>query len=194
MFSNSNIFRKMEALFGQKFWDNVVLEFTCWPFDRNSIMQRNRAGKDEKWRLETFNEAIQEIFHINKTLDGVFIDSYSQQVWNLEDEGQQAAYRRETTKLWNIMKEKEAFQFMTLEKVLGELEFLRHENDRLNKIIEDDIEEIKESLEEIRYDVKANIQDIEGIFKDVLVNQMSISSNNLNIQNVSSGKIVDIAT
>ena len=117
------------------------------------------------------------MFRINKTLDGVFIDSWSQQDWNIGDEGQQVAYKRETSKLWNILKEKEAFQFMTLEDVLEELQFLRHENDRLNKIIEDDLAEIKQSLESAGQKISSNTDSISSAEQEISLNKESISSN-----------------
>ena len=34
----------MEALFGTKFWDNVILEFTHWAYNEDSINKRNFTG------------------------------------------------------------------------------------------------------------------------------------------------------
>jgi len=137
----------------------------------NSVMTRNRTGKDEKWKLEQMNIALHDMFHINQTLDGVFIDSFSQQPWNIEDEFQQAVYQKETAKLWDIMIEAKPFVFQTIEDVLKELAYLRGENERLNRIIEEDIVELHEILEEV-------IMDTEN-------NAFLISRNDLMIHNVS---------
>ena len=45
IFYNLILFRELEALFGKNFWDNVILEFTHWAYDMNSVMTRNRTGK-----------------------------------------------------------------------------------------------------------------------------------------------------
>ena len=37
--------REMEALFGNGFWDHVVLGVSFWHFDYNSIQGRNNSGK-----------------------------------------------------------------------------------------------------------------------------------------------------
>ena len=92
------------------------------------------------------------------------MDSYSQQSWNLDDQEQQAAFQRETSKLWELMLEKEAFQFMTIEDVLEELQFLRAENTRLNRIIEEDIAEIKA-------DISTNSENIKSVTEDVNSNR-----------------------
>ena len=165
----------MEALFGRKFWDNVVLEFTHWSFDMNSVMQRNLTGKDETWKLDIFNKALQDMFHINITLTGVFVDSFSQQPWNIPDENQQLAFHRETSKLWTEMMEKEPFEFVTIEDILEELQFLRHENQRLNKIIEEDIATLREDLE-------INIIDTENNKELIIRNEIMIKNHTLKLE------------
>ena len=52
-------------------------------------------------------------------LQGVFIDAWSQQPWNVADENQQKAFERETAKLWEFAKQNELFTFRTIEDVLG---------------------------------------------------------------------------
>ena len=42
-------------------------------------MTFNCSGKTESWKLDVYNQALQEMFHTNRTLDGVFIDSYAQE-------------------------------------------------------------------------------------------------------------------
>ena len=44
--------REMQALFGNGFWDHVVLGVSFWRFDYNSILGRNNSGKEtKKWSL-----------------------------------------------------------------------------------------------------------------------------------------------
>ena len=40
--------REMQALFGNGFWDHVVLGVSFWRFDYNSILGRNNSGKETK--------------------------------------------------------------------------------------------------------------------------------------------------
>jgi len=148
--------REVEALFGRKFWDNVVLEFTHWPFDEHSVTMRNITGKTENWKVETYNVGLQEMFDIDHNLTGVFVDSFSQLDFNIQDENQQVAFRRETSKLWELMGALKPFQFLTIDDVLEELFFLREEVDHLSKIIEEDITELKKDLELVTVDTFHN--------------------------------------
>ena len=111
---NFLLFREMEALFGTGFWDHVTLGVSFWKFDESSINQRNHSGKTESWWIEEKNKQIQARFHVEKDLDAVFIDSWSQQTWNLEDQLQQIAFQRETKKLWDSFSSKESFEFKTV--------------------------------------------------------------------------------
>ena len=45
--------REMEALFGNGFWDHVVLGVSFWHFDYNSIQGRNNSGK-KSWFFISF--------------------------------------------------------------------------------------------------------------------------------------------
>ena len=47
------LYRELEALFGKKFWDNVILEFTHWAFDTNSVMKRNQTGTKHDHKYQT---------------------------------------------------------------------------------------------------------------------------------------------
>ena len=174
--SLQQMIREMLAMFGSKFWDNVILEFTMWPYDINSIMQRNHSGKTESWKLNDTNFALQEMFGVETTLPGVFIDSWAMQEWNLEDESQQAAFKRETDNLWKPTSVMSPFEFQTIEDVLEELFFLRGENERLTKIIEDDITQLK--------------QDVENNFISIDHNSVLISANSKDINGIS--QLVDI--
>ena len=58
--------REMVALFGEGFWDNVILEFTHWACDDHSVMMRNSTGKTEEWKLKNYNEGLQEIIIIRR--------------------------------------------------------------------------------------------------------------------------------
>jgi len=144
--------RELEALFGRHFWDNTALEFTHWAYDNVSVNKRNHTGQDEGWKTWDINKQLQEKFHIERNLSSVFIDSWSQQEWNIEDEPQQIAFRQETGKLWEIMSALPGFAFKTIEDILED--FYQCENDReyLFNVIEGNITEIRSDIKEIQSD------------------------------------------
>ena len=88
-----NFLREMSAMFGSSFWNVTIFEATWWPYDSGSIQKRNYTGKDEEWFLSEWNQQFKEKLHLEHDLDGVFIDSYSQQPWNLNDQLQQEAFQ-----------------------------------------------------------------------------------------------------
>ena len=83
----------MTAMFGDAFWDFTIIGVSHWAFDSNSIAERNHTGKNEEWFLAQWNKQFKDKFHMEKDLSGVFIDSWSQQPWNIEDPGQQDIFQ-----------------------------------------------------------------------------------------------------
>merc|ERR1711860_452944 len=84
-------------------------------------MARNSSGKDESWWWQAFNKQLQARFHVEKNLTAVFIDSWSQKSFNLDDELQQVAYQRETKKLWDTFSAMDGFKFKSIQDVIEEL-------------------------------------------------------------------------
>ena len=80
-------------MFGDAFWDFTIIGVSHWAFDSNSIAERNHTGKNEEWFLAQWNKQFKDKFHMEKDLSGVFIDSWSQQPWNIEDPGQQDIFQ-----------------------------------------------------------------------------------------------------
>ena len=107
--SLQQMLREMQALFGESFWQHSIIGVSHRKYDMGAIMERNHSGKTEEWFLDQWNKELEEKFHINVTVPGVFIDSWSQQPWNIEDGNQQEAFFRETGKLWDFSQEKDLF-------------------------------------------------------------------------------------
>ena len=61
------------------------------------------------------NRQLKEKFNVEKDLDAVFIDSWAKQNWNLNDNVQQEAFVRETTKLWDSFSSFTPFEFKTIQ-------------------------------------------------------------------------------
>ena len=131
--------REMQALFGEDFWLWTIIGVSHWDFSASSVAERNYTGKTEEWLLAELNRQIQERYHIDITLEGVFIDSWSQQPWNINDQDQQDAFNRETSKLWSLSESKDIFEFRTVEDVLEENLELKEEIKWLNDVITENI-------------------------------------------------------
>ena len=93
---------------------------------------------------------LQSKFHLDASLDAVFIDAWSQQPWNVDDASQQVAFQRETEKLWNFAINNDVFEFKTVEDVLEENQELKDEVRWLNDIIIHNITELKNSNVELK--------------------------------------------
>ena len=105
---------ELEALFGRtRFWNNVILEVTKWAYDEVAIEKRNLQGITEESALLDINTNLQNMFHLNYSLPGVFIDSYA--VFYPDDQVQQDYFTKYTHELWTFAEEKEAFSFFTIE-------------------------------------------------------------------------------
>ena len=83
------------------------------------------------------------------TLPGAFIDSFSQQPWNLEDNDQQTAFKRETQKLFEFANTNEVFMFRTVEDVLKENQKLKADVKCLNDELSQDIEDLKHKTQDL---------------------------------------------
>ena len=90
---------KSKALFGENFWQFTIIGVSHWAYDQQSIAQRNFTGKTEEGYMKEWNSLLKEKFHIDAEIEGVFIDAWSQQPWNIQDENQQEQRCKEETGL-----------------------------------------------------------------------------------------------
>merc|ERR1719369_461982 len=145
--SLQQMMREMQALFGEAFWLNTVIGVSHWAYDANSIAKRKFTNKTEDKFMTEWNQLLGGKFHIEEQLQGVFIDAWSQQPWNLADETQQDAYRRETEKLWTFLGNHEVFPFRTIEDVLKENQALKEEVSWSHDVITNNITQLTEHIE-----------------------------------------------
>ena len=91
----------MIAIFGKSFWTHVVVGVSFWPYDEFKVKERNRQVnfnsttsivKNEAWFMKVWNNEFKEKFDTEHDLDFVFIDSWSQQSFNMNDQDQQEAF------------------------------------------------------------------------------------------------------
>merc|ERR1719295_1483248 len=110
--------REMEALFGRMFWNNVIIGVSFWPYDEASVAKRKHHEITEEKFIRQLNNQLNEKFHINPSVQGVFIDAMSQASWNKNDATQQEAFQRETGKLWKFSNTSKLFAFITVEDIM----------------------------------------------------------------------------
>merc|ERR1711962_1282973 len=146
--------REMQALFGEAFWLNTIIGVSHWKFDKGSINERNATNKTEVNFMAEWNQLLKGKFHIEEELDGVFIDAWSQQTWNLEDEDQQNAYKRETEKLWKFLGNHEPFPFRTIEDILKENQALKEEVRWSHDVITNNITQLTKDIKDLREDME----------------------------------------
>jgi len=177
--------REMQALFGEDLWENTIIGVSHWAYDANSVNERNFTGKTEEVYLASWNELLHTKFHIETTLTGVFIDSWSQQPWNLGDPMQQEAFDRETEKLWNFFESHEEFPFRTIEDVLEENEAQKAEIRWLNDIIVNNISELTLMIQDNKDLIEIHSQELTNNEAHIATNNLRIQENKKNIGSIS---------
>ena len=198
--SLQQMMREMQALFGEDFWNYTIIGVSHWSYKADDVMERNLTGKSEAKFMEEWNAVLHEKFHINITLDGVFIDAWSQQPWNTDDDDQQVAFERETSKLWDFTKNKELFEFRTVGDVLEENQELKEEIKCLNGIIQGELSRISKdlnqtilNLNDLSETVSQNSDEISSIGSNMTqtngnLNNLtaSVEENSVEIRNINS--------
>lgn len=123
--------KKMTVIFGQNWWDFVVIGVSFWAYDQGSIDGRwcdpeyPKYCKDEAWFKREITAQLNEKFHVNRNFTFVFADSWSQTPgppgYNTDDPLQQEHWQRETGILWDLTVNREDnFGFMTIDDILEE--------------------------------------------------------------------------
>ena len=190
--------REMEALFGRMFWNNTIIGVSFWPYDEASVARRKHQGTTEAKFIQQCNAILEEKFHINPTVQGVFIDAMSQASWNKNDAAQQEAFQRETGKLWTFSKTSQLFTFKTVEDFMEENAKLKNEVDWLNDIITKNITELQEKVSNQNHDIimldlktdtlsseiSKNVADTKTLKSDVTTNKGLISRNENSISTI----------
>merc|ERR1712223_85104 len=149
--------KRMTAIFGSKWWDNVVIGASFWTYDEFSIEKRKCYPKyqhlcrDEKWFEAEITGQIQSKFNVQRNFPFIFADSWSQTTvppgFNKEDELQQQHWLEETDKLWDAAKQREQpFQFKTINDILEENIRQKRAIEGLNSVIENSIADLRTDL------------------------------------------------
>ena len=193
-----NMLRQMTSIFGNEWWDFMVVGVSKWSYDQDDIDQRNEdctyypdRCQDEAWFIREFNSKFQEKFGLTKNFTFAFVDSWSQTINNIDDEVQQQYWIQETEKLWKAAtNNNQTFEFKTIDDVLEENAACKEENLRLNDIIDEDIANLKEGVQHNADTISAVISNVSFNTKNININYDQISlvsskvdENQENIQN-----------
>merc|ERR1711892_426987 len=138
---------KMSSIFGQQWWDFMVIGVSFWKFDQESIDGRAEeceyypdSCKDEAWFMREINKELQEKFHIEKDFTFAFIDSYSQAWPDDEDPVQQGHFQEEAGILWNeTISRNSSLVFKGIDDVLDENAEMRERIKWLEEVITNNI-------------------------------------------------------
>jgi len=145
--------KRMTVMFGQDWWNYLVIGVSFWPYDQDSIDDRNQkcdpdypyypdSCKDEAWFCRQMNYELKNKTSspANMNFTCVFTDSWSQTYPNNEDPIQQDFWQIETQNLWDItMDRDEVFFFQTIDDILQENARQRAEIKWLNDVITNNI-------------------------------------------------------
>jgi len=135
--SLTSMLTQLEMAFGEKMWDNTMIEISKFSYDQHDIDDRNELC-NKKIPIECRNETVlcKEInyelakhLHVEMELPCVFIDSFSQKEESKDDDVQQMHWEEETSRLWMFADSTEEFVFKTIDEVLEENYKMKQEID-----------------------------------------------------------------
>merc|ERR1719209_1488317 len=178
--------KRMTVMFGQQWWDYLVIGVSFWSYSEEAIAGRECSPnypddcKDEAWFAREVNAQMQEKFGLTRNFSFVFTDSWSQTLDNIGDEVQQQHWHEETGKLWNItINRQESFFFKTIDDILEENAEQRKEIKWLNDIISSNISQLNNLIQLLNNTQISHGEDIDTNARDIENNQRSINTNNM---------------
>merc|ERR1712130_72314 len=181
-----SMIKRMTAMFGQKWWDYLVIGVSFWSYSEEAIAGRECSPnypddcKDEAWFAREVNAQMQEKFGLTRNFSFVFTDSWSQTLDNIGDEVQQQHWHEETGKLWNItINRQESFFFKTIDDILEENAEQRKEIKWLNDVITNNITQLNNLIQQLN---NTQISDIAMVSEQIDANRQTIENNTGDIQ------------
>ena len=100
--SLQNHINRFVEMFGQDFWQKVVIEVSFWSHSRKDAEQRNRTREmDEGTFTRDLNNLMGDVFKVPFNLTVVFVDPVFYP--DLAEPEEKVAYQRETERLWSFI-------------------------------------------------------------------------------------------
>jgi len=129
------------GIFGEEFWDNVIIEATHWSYGARDIEKRGDLT-EEAWLNNTPKRTLNSTAPNVDELKAVFIDTF---YWK-QDKNETEKFNENTEKLFKFATEKKPFHCKDIKTVKHELRVLEEEKKRLEKE-KKEIEENRKQLE-----------------------------------------------
>ena len=135
--------KMVHSIFGDEFWDHVIIEATFWGYSRDKIEDREAAGlTEENWLAGVPKKTIANIAGNLDSLSAVYIDTY----YRPHDQHQRDKFQENTETLFQFAMRSPAFHCTDITQVKDELRELEEVRRNLTdqKIL---IEKQKKDLE-----------------------------------------------
>eukprot|EP00092_Neocalanus_flemingeri_P001416 GFUD01001512.1.p1 GENE.GFUD01001512.1~~GFUD01001512.1.p1 ORF type:complete len:393 (+),score=117.53 GFUD01001512.1:290-1468(+) len=124
-----------EKMFGNKFWDNAILEATHWNHgtDAERIRQASQPPLTQKFWTDEFNRILKKEYNLQRDLKSIFIDTY----YHHESSHETDTFNNNSQALLDFSLSREAFQCKDIEIALTEIRQLQNNLENLMKEEED---------------------------------------------------------
>jgi len=131
----------VDGIFGEEFWENVIIEATHWSYSARDIQKRG-ALTEEAWLNNTPKRTLKSTAPNIDELMAVFIDTF---YWD-KDKNEIEKFNENTEKLYKFATEKKPFHCKDIQSVKHDLRLLKEEKEKLERE-KKEIEENRKRLE-----------------------------------------------
>ena len=136
----------MQKMFGDNFWENVILEATHWNYHEKSIQMRRSSNPPilEDWWTNQFNNLFAREYGLRFKLPSVFIDTY----YDKDSPYENKKFIEETQELFDFAKNRNPFECKDITIALHDIRNLQNEVEDLKRDQENKVHTIHRLLEE----------------------------------------------
>ena len=119
----------VDGIFGEEFWDRVIIEATFWGYSEEKIEERDLT--EEEWLNHTPKKTLNGTApkSVLDNLKAVFIDSF----YRSSDPHQEKKFKENTDQLLKFATEGSPFHCKDIKSVKHELRLLKEEKEKLEK-------------------------------------------------------------
>ena len=112
----------LQKMFGDRFWDNVILEATHWsyhPYNEKLRMDTQPPLTEVGWAAQ-LNAILGQEFGVRRDIPAVFIDTHYTREGN-SSQVESQKFRQNAEKLWRFAVEREPFECKDIQRALTEI-------------------------------------------------------------------------